>query len=164
MVNRIMHLDLEITLADNDLRKVGQACDLAGGDVRYPFLDERMMRFAASVPPRMHLKDNQLRWFFKRTLADFLPPEIVAKKKLGFGLPVGLWMAEYAPLRQLADESIARLRERAILNPAYVDWLRAQHAAQHASYYGVMVRVLVTLEQGLSAHGHGAAGVPERGQ
>ncbi len=153
MVNRMMHLDLKITLADNDLRKVGQACDLAGLDVRYPFLDERMMRFAASVPPGMHLKDNRLRWFFKRALADFLPPEIVAKKKHGFGLPVGLWMAEHAPLRQLADESIARLRERAILNPAYIDWLRAQHAGQHASYYGVMIWVLVTLEQWLSAHG-----------
>ena len=154
IVNRMMHLDLKITLADNDLRKVNQACELAGVDVRYPLLDERLMTFAAGVPPRFQLKDNRLRWFFKRALADFLPPEIVAKKKHGFGLPVGLWMTQYAPLRALTEESIAGLRERHILNPGYIDWLRAQHAGEHATYYGVMLWVLVILEQWLRQHGH----------
>ena len=154
IVNRMMHLDLKITLADNDLRKVNQACELAGVDVRYPLLDERLMTFAAGVPPRFQLKDNRLRWFFKQALADFLPPEIVAKKKHGFGLPVGLWMTQYAPLRALTEESIAGLRERHILNPGYIDWLRAQHAGEHATYYGVMLWVLVILEQWLRQHGH----------
>ncbi len=154
IVNRMMHLDLKITLADNDLRKVNQACGLAGVDVRYPLLDERLMAFAAGVPPGMQLRGNRLRWFFKQALADFLPREIIAKKKHGFGLPVGLWMAEFAPLRALTDESIAALRERHILNPAYIDWIRAQHAGQHAGYYGVMLWVLVMLEQWLRQHGH----------
>ena len=89
IVNRMMHLDLKITLADNDLRKVNQACELAGVDVRYPLLDERLMTFAAGVPPQIQLKDNRLRWFFKQALADFLPPAIIAKKKHGFGAAGG---------------------------------------------------------------------------
>ena len=156
IVNRMMHLDLKITLADNDLRKVNQACELAGIDVRYPLLDERLMIFAAGVPPRLQLKDNRLRWFFKQALADFLPPQIIAKKKHGFGMPVGLWMAQHAPLRALTEDSLAALRARGILNPAYLDWLRAQHAGEHPSYYGVMLWVLVMLEQWLQTHGHGS--------
>jgi len=154
IVNRMMHLDLKITLADNDLRKVSQACELAGVDVRYPLLDERLMDFAASVPPRIQLKDNRLRWFFKQALADFLPPAIIRKQKQGFGLPVGLWLAEYAPLKALADDSLNALRTRGIVRPDYIDWLRARHAGQHAGYYGVMLWVLVMLEQWLQAHGH----------
>jgi asparagine synthase (glutamine-hydrolysing) len=152
-VNRMMHLDLKITLADNDLRKVNQACGLAGVDVRYPLLDEDMLAFAASVPPGMQVQRTRLRWFFKRALADFLPREILEKKKHGFGLPVGLWMAEFEPLRALADTSLASLRERGIIRPSYVDWLRDQHRGAHASYYGVMLWVLLMLEQWLQQHG-----------
>jgi len=154
LVNRMMHLDLKITLADNDLRKVNQACELAGVDVRYPLLDERLMTFAASVPPGLQLKNNRLRWFFKQALADFLPPQIITKKKHGFGLPVGLWMAQVAPLRTLTDASLKALIERGIVRSSYIDWLRAQHAGQHATYYGVMIWVLVMLEQWLQRHGH----------
>jgi len=152
-VNRMMHLDLKITLADNDLRKVNQACELAGIDVRYPLLDDRMLVFAASVPPRMQLRGSQLRWFFKRALADFLPKAIIDKRKQGFGLPVGLWMAEHARLRELTEESIAALKQRGIVRPTYIDWIQERHRDEHASYYGVMLWLLVMLEQWLQQHG-----------
>ena len=153
-VNRLMHLDLKITLADNDLRKINQACGLAGVDVAYPLLDDALLDFAARVPPRMQIKGTQLRWFFKAALKDFLPQDIIRKRKHGFGLPVGIWMAEHTQLRDLTGDSIAALRRRHILNPAYIDWVQAQHAGEHASYYGVMLWVMVMLEQWLAHHGH----------
>jgi asparagine synthase (glutamine-hydrolysing) len=153
-VNRMMHLDLKITLADNDLRKVEQACGLAGVDVAYPLLDDAMVEFAARVPAGMQVKGGCLRWFFKRALDDFLPREIIQKTKHGFGLPVGIWMAEHAQLRDLTGDSIAALRRRNILAPGYIDWLQGQHASEHASYYGVMLWVMVMLEQWLEQHGH----------
>ena len=152
-INRMMHLDLKITLADNDLRKVNQGCELAGVDVRYPLLDDRMLDFAASVPANMQLRRTHLRWFFKQALADFLPAEIIGKRKQGFGLPVGLWMADYAPLRELTHESIAALKRRGFIRPDYIDWVERKHASEHASYYGVMLWVLVMLEQWMQAHG-----------
>ncbi len=151
-VNRMMHLDLKITLADNDLRKVNQACFLAGVEPRYPLLDDRMLAFAASVPPDMQLRRTRLRWFFKRALADFLPPEIIGKRKQGFGLPVGLWMREYPPLKALTDESIAAIKQRGIVRADYIDWVERQHQSSHASYYGVMLWILVMLEQWLRSH------------
>lgn len=153
-VNRMMHLDLKITLADNDLRKVNQACSLAGVEVRYPLLDDEMLELAASVPPHMQLRRTQLRWFFKKALADFLPPEIIRKKKHGFGLPVGAWMAENEPLRALTHDTLAAFRRRGIVQPGYLDWIERQHADAHASYYGVLIWVVVMLEQWLQSHGH----------
>ena len=153
-INRMMHLDLKITLADNDLRKVEQACGLAGVDVAYPLLDDAMLEFAARVPADMQVKGGRLRWFFKRALDDFLPREIIQKTKHGFGLPVGVWMAEHAQLRDLTGDSIAGLRRRNILVPGYIDWLQGQHVVDHTSYCGVMLWVLVMLEQWLEQHGH----------
>ncbi len=154
LVNRMMHLDLKIVLADNDLRKVNQACELAGVDVRYPLLDQRLMEFAAGVPPRLQVKDNRLRWFFKQALADFLPPEIVARKDRGVDLPVALWMSESGPLRELTEDCLAGLGLRGILNPAYLDWLSVQLGGELAGNSAPMLWALVMLEQWLRQHGH----------
>lgn len=153
-INRLMHLDLKASLADNDLRRVNQACGLAGVDVACPLLDDEMLEFAARIPPGMQVNGDRLRWFFKQALDDYLPREILQKTKHGLGLPAGIWMAEHAQLRDLAGDSIGTLRRRKILNPSYIDRVQDQHAADPASDAGVMLWVLVMLEQWLSHHGH----------
>jgi asparagine synthase (glutamine-hydrolysing) len=49
-IDRMLYLDWKQTLADNDLRKVGRMTELAGVEVRYPMLDERLVEFAARLP------------------------------------------------------------------------------------------------------------------
>src|SRR3546814_10236537 len=72
-LQRMMHLDLKQALADADLRKVTGMCDLAGIDVAFPFLDDDLVAFCATIPPELHLKDGRLRAFFKDAFRDFLP-------------------------------------------------------------------------------------------
>jgi asparagine synthase (glutamine-hydrolysing) len=149
-VNRMMHLDLKQTLADNDLRKVSAMCRLAGIDVRYPMLDDELVALSGEVPPAGKVRGIQLRPFFKRALRDLLPPEIVAKRKHGFGLPFGIWLREHAPLYELAGDSLASFKRRGFLRPAYVDTLLARQRGEHAAYHGVMVWVVMMLEQWLA--------------
>ena len=151
-INRMMYLDLKQTLADNDLRKVNRMCALAGVDVRYPLLDEDIVEFAARIPPQLQIKGVKLRYFFKEALRDFLPAETLTKAKHGFGLPFGMWMNTHAPLRDLAYDSLRSFRQRGYIKPAYLDQLIEQHRAGHASYYGVMIWVIMMLEQWLQAH------------
>jgi len=147
LINRQLALDLKYTLADNDLPKVTRMCDLAGVECAFPMLDERVVEFSAHLGPRLKLKGTRLRYFFKRALADFLPREILAKTKHGFGLPVGPWLASHAPLRELAMDSLGGLKRRHIVRPEFIDELMSSHLEHHASYYGVMVWVLMMLEQ-----------------
>jgi asparagine synthase (glutamine-hydrolysing) len=151
-LNRMLHLDWKQTLADNDLRKVNRMCELAGVEVRYPLLDERLVSFAAQLPTHYKVKGLKLRWFFKEALSDFLPHEIIHKSKHGFGLPFGLWMQRHAPLHDLAHESLRAFRARNIVRPEYLDELSRLYQAGHASYYGVMIWVIMMLEQWLQAH------------
>lgn len=152
LVKRMLYLDLKITLADNDLRKVSRMCQLAGIDVRYPMLDEALVDFSATIPTRLLLKPNRLRHFYRRALADFLPPETLAKRKHGFGLPFGVWMAKDRRLRELADDSLVALKKRGFVRPEYMDRLIEAHRSEHADYYGVMIWVMMMLEQWLQAH------------
>lgn len=151
-LNRYLAMDMKFTLADNDLPKVNTACTLAGVDVAYPLLDDRLVEFAATLPDDFKLRDGRLRWFFKEALADFLPHEIIHKSKHGFGLPFGLWMNEHAPLRELVDDSLTTLKGRGIINPEFIDELLGPLMREHASYYGVAVWILVMLEQWMRVH------------
>lgn len=149
-INRMMHLDLKFTLADNDLRKVGRMTEAAGVEVRYPLLDDALLDFSGQVPVHLKVKHTRLRYFFKEALRDLLPAEIINKSKHGFGLPFGVWATSHAPLRDLVQDSLAAFERRGILQPAYLTELRRQHQGGHATYYGVMIWVVVMLEQWLA--------------
>jgi asparagine synthase (glutamine-hydrolysing) len=151
-VNRMMHLDLKLTLADNDLRKVNRMCELAGVAVRYPLLDEEMVAFSGQIPPSSKVKGLKLRYFFKEALRDFLPPETLSKSKHGFGLPFGIWMLNHAGLRELAYDSLDAFQRRGYVKREYLDQLLEQHRTGHATYYGVMIWVVMMLEQWFREH------------
>lgn len=153
-LNRMLHLDMKITLADNDLPKVSRMCELAGVRVCYPLLDEEMIDFAAALPPGQKLKRLRLRHFFKESLNDFLPAEIIKKSKHGFGLPFGIWLKEYQPLRELAYDSLKSLQQRGFIKPGFIDMAIEQHRTEHATYYGTMIWVLMMLEQWFHEHGN----------
>ena len=152
MLKRMLHMDLKITLADNDLRKVNRMCELAGIEVRYPMLDEELVAFSARVPSRLLIRRLELRSFYRRAVKDFLAPETLDKNKQGFGLPFGVWMTEHAGLRELAYDSLADFRKRGYLSGRYIDRIVSEHQGGHASYYGVMIWVIMMLEQWLVAH------------
>jgi len=151
-INRMLHLDWKLTLADSDLRKVNRMCEAAGVEVRYPLLDDRIVAFAAALPPSYKVKGLKLRWFFKEALKDFLPREIITKPKHGFGLPFGIWMQTHGALRELAYDSLNAFGNRGYVNTGYIERLITLHRDQHASYFGVMIWVIMMLEQWLTRH------------
>ncbi|WEF31799.1 asparagine synthase [Pseudoduganella chitinolytica] len=147
LINRMLALDLKVTLADNDLPKVMKACELAGVEAAFPFLDDAMVTFSAGLTPQQKLNGTQLRWFFKEALKGFLPMEIITKQKHGFGLPFGVWLQQHKTLQQLASDSLHDLKKRGIVRGAFIEQLTGQHLTEHAGYHGTMVWVLMMLEQ-----------------
>jgi asparagine synthase (glutamine-hydrolysing) len=149
LINRMLGLDLRITLADNDLLKVVGMCDAAGVDVAFPMLDEAVGDFAAHLPPGLKVKRTRLRYFFKEALRDFLPDAVITKRKHGFGLPFGLWLKDYRPLHELVGDSLVSLRGRGLVQSALIDELVGPRLHEHAAYYGTLMWVLMILEQWL---------------
>jgi asparagine synthase (glutamine-hydrolysing) len=147
LINRMLALDFKFTLADNDLPKVTKSCELAAIDVRFPMLADSVVAFSATLAPELKLKGTKLRWFFKEALRDFLPPEILAKQKHGFGLPFGPWLKTHQPLRDLVRDSLHDLKSRQLVRPEFLDEVVQTHLTEHAGYYGTMIWVLVMLEQ-----------------
>lgn len=151
-INRLLAYDWKFTLADNDLPKVIGTTRLAGLEVGFPLLSDDLVDFSLRLPPAWKLKGLTLRWFFKEALRGFLPDEIIAKKKHGFGLPFGVWACEHIALRGLATDALHALAGRGIVRPRFIDELLTTHLPAHPGYYGEMVWILMMLELWLQAH------------
>jgi len=152
IVQKMLYFDLKYTLADNDLPKVSRMCELAGIQIQYPLLDLDVVEFSARLSADILIKDRQLRYFFKYAMRDFLPQSTLTKSKQGFGLPFGLWSKEHPQLKAILNDSLSDFAKRDWVNRDWIEWIRQQHQGEHASYYGVMLWVMMMLEQWLVAH------------
>ena len=148
-LNRMLAFDWRYTLAEADLPKVCGSAALAGMAVGFPFLEQDVVDFSLRLPTEYKLKGQKLRWFFKESLRGFLPDEILAKKKQGFGLPFGVWANKHAGLRELAADSLQSLAGRGIVRREFITTLLDVHLPAHPGYYGEMVWILMMLEQWL---------------
>jgi asparagine synthase (glutamine-hydrolysing) len=157
LINRMLALDYKTTLADNDLPKVMQSCALAGIDVNFPMLDARVVDFSLRLRPSDKLRGTRLRPFFKQALRDVLPPQIIRKKKHGFGLPFGQWVVSDARVRTLTFDLLNALKRREFVRPDFIDRLKDDLLPQHPNYYGSLAWVLMMLELWLAQHGNAGA-------
>src|SRR5208283_1812036 len=90
-LNRLLYLDVKMTLADNDLRKVSGTAEIAGVNIRYPLLDERLAELSGQIPASLKLKGFEKRYIFKEAMKGILPKKVLFKKKHGFGVPLAQW-------------------------------------------------------------------------
>ncbi len=146
-LNRTLAHEWKYILADNDLPKVMGTASLAGVDVAFPFLDDRLLDFSLGLPPEEKVRGRKLRYFFKEALRGFLPDEVIAKKKHGFGLPFGVWLVKEPRLRDFARASVDALAGRGIVMRGLSQALFEERIGEDASYYGEMVWILMMLEQ-----------------
>lgn len=151
-LNRMLYFDWQYTLADNDIRKVSHMCAVAGVEVTYPMLDERLLRFSLEIPSSLKLRDGNLRHFYKVALTNWLPQETIDKKKQGFGLPFGVWMRTHKPLQELAYDSLLGLKATGFFNNGFLDQAIKLHREGHAAYYGELIWILTVLKLWIEKH------------
>lgn len=150
-INRLLAWDFKFTLADSDLPKVTRMCQAAGVEVAFPMLTHALVEHSLRLRPDEKLKGRRLRHFFKESLRGFLPDEIIAKQKQGFGLPFGSWVLSHERLRNTADDALRSLASRGVIRAEFLVHLRGQLASGHQGYYGTMVWILMILELWLRA-------------
>ena len=122
-IQKMMHVDLQLTLADSDLRKVLTTCTAAGIRVRFPMLDDDLAEFSGTLPPELLVEGGDVRAFYKEALIDFLPTAIIEKEKQGFGLPMFQYIAELPALASFFCDALHDLKRRPFFRPAFLEEL-----------------------------------------
>lgn len=104
LTDRMLYTDLMTRVPDHNLvmgDRMSMACSL---EVRAPFVDRRVVEFAASLPAEMKIRGRNLKYLLRRVAARYLPNDIVRLPKQGFGFPVGQWMR--GELRSLIESRL----------------------------------------------------------
>ena len=147
-LNRLLYVDYQMTLADNDLPKVVRTSEMAGVSVRFPYLDHPLAEFSGRLPVHLKLRGLNKRYLFKRATRRLLPKEILQKKKHGFGLPIGLWLKSDAKLRAMAEGVLLdpRTYQRGYFQRTFVEELFRRMDADATPYFGDLLWLFLMLE------------------
>jgi asparagine synthase (glutamine-hydrolysing) len=147
-LNRLLYMDVKMTLADNDLRKVNGTAELAGIRVRYPLLDTGLAAFSGRIPTNLKLKGMEKRYIFKQAMKGILPDQVLYKKKHGFGVPLGEWFLHDSNLKSLVQDVLgdSRTQQRGYFRREFLHKLIGLHQQESAGFYGEIIWYLVALE------------------
>ena len=141
-LDAMLYIDARTSLADNLLLygdKMSMAVSL---EARVPFLDVELMRLAESLPGRLKIAGRNQKDILKKAISRWVPPDVIARKKIGFATPVDSWLRgalrSYAEERLLDEGSAARTYFR----PEPVRRLLAEHASGRHDHKRILFSLL----------------------
>ncbi|MBQ3544788.1 MAG: asparagine synthase (glutamine-hydrolyzing) [Lachnospiraceae bacterium] len=93
-LSKMSNVDIQIWLEGDIYLNVDKMSSAAGLEVRMPLTDMRIFDIASRMPSRFKVNDEQNKVAFRTAAAKVLPEEIAFRKKLGFIVPIRIWMAD----------------------------------------------------------------------
>jgi asparagine synthase (glutamine-hydrolysing) len=91
LVDKTLFVDVNSYLPYDLLAKMDIASMANSLEARSPFLDHKVMEFAASIPANFKLRGMQTKYLLKKAFEPLLPKDILSRKKMGFGVPLNRW-------------------------------------------------------------------------
>ena len=127
-LDALLATDVRSYLPYDLLVKMDIATMASSLEARSPFLDHKVMEFAARLPGRYKLHGTTLKYLLKKVARKLLPAENLDRRKMGFGMPVGNWMR--GELRPLLDDVLLspRALARGYFRPEAVQQLVQENA------------------------------------
>src|SRR5262249_46534441 len=93
-LSRLLYLDTKAWLPNDILIKADRMSMAASIELRVPFLDYRLVEYAATIPSRLKLKGSRTKHVLKQAVRDLVPPTILQRGKMGFPTPLA-WMFQH---------------------------------------------------------------------
>ena len=144
LINRMLYVDTKTSLPDDLLLKADKMTMANSIELRVPFLDHKLIEFAASLMEDDKVRGFTTKYIAKRALSNRIPDPILKRRKAGFPVPFGAWLR--ADLKQYVHEVLLdrATSERGYFNKSYVEGLLRANA--ESGLYSKEVLSLLTLE------------------
>jgi len=150
-LNRLLFIDIKMTIGDEDVPKVVRTAELAGINARFPYLDHVLAELSGRIPAKLKVFGLKQRYIFKMATKDLLPAAILGKKKHGFGIPIGVWLKTDPTLKAMSRDVLLdpKTYQRGYFRKQFVQKM-IEHLdrdnTHFSRYYGELLYVLLILE------------------
>ncbi|MFX0136299.1 MAG: asparagine synthase (glutamine-hydrolyzing) [Candidatus Hodarchaeota archaeon] len=122
-INQIMYWDLKYQLPSRYNVKADRALSAASLAGRIPLLDRDIVAWSLTIPSKLKLKGKIEKYILRLAMKDILPPEILKRKKVGFGTPINFWLI--TGLKDTSKAILERLEQRNdLFKPKYVKMVK----------------------------------------
>ena len=109
-LSQMLFFDTRTWLIDDLLIKADRMSMAASLELRVPFLDYRLVEFAASLPSKYKINKNNGKYLLKKMMKNILPESIIYRKKMGFPTPLKIMFQD-----ELSDYSFDLLTGTSVL-------------------------------------------------
>jgi len=143
-INRMLYVDTKTSLPDDLLLKADKMTMANSIELRVPFLDHRLLEFAASLPEGFKVRGLTTKYIAKRALSNRIPDQILKRPKAGFPVPFGAWLR--SELKEFVYEVLLDREtiERGYFKASAIETLLQANA--ESGLYSKEVLSLLTLE------------------
>jgi len=143
LLSQLLYADVKTYLHEL-LMKQDQMSMAASIESRVPFLDHPLTEWVAALPQTMKLRGTTTKWILRQAMQGRLPAPILARRKMGFPVPVGSWLR--GPWRPLLSEYVtgSRARARGFFDAGAVERLVSEHV--HGVNHAERLWALLTFE------------------
>jgi asparagine synthase (glutamine-hydrolysing) len=133
-VQRMLWTDASILLPDTFLEKVDRSTMANSVEVRVPFLDFELAKYAMRLPAAYKVHGRERKRVLRCALRGIVPDEVLDRPKRGFGVPYGRWLREnlYESVQTFARES--RAVRDGLLDGRRVAQLADEHRRRHRDH------------------------------
>lgn len=116
-----------------------------GLESRVPFLDHPLVEFAATAPSDIKFLNGELKRWLRESFAHRLPGAIRERKdKMGFPVPINLWLKRGGPARDMIGDIFSSQRSRT--RPYLHENISLDEVLDSQSIYGRNLWALLSLE------------------
>lgn len=125
-LNQLLYMDIKTYLVEL-LMKQDQMSMAASIESRVPFLDHKVVEFAARLPARYKLRFSSGKYLLRKAMARELPVQVLRRNKKGFPTPIRPWLRNQLFEKLSVILTDGRLTERRLIEPGYVQHLLTAH-------------------------------------
>jgi asparagine synthase (glutamine-hydrolysing) len=142
-LSQMLMVDYKTYMADDILTKVDRATMSVGLEGREPFIDSKIIEFAAQLPNEMKYRNGQKKWVLKEITHKHIPKNLMDRPKMGFSPPVTEWFRDELKVYFLHYLSHERLSKEGLFNPDEVlrlrdDYLDGKNVSVHRLWFILM--------------------------